>query len=185
MTNGAVTQLYDFANKTVGDILEGHAAGIGPMALADLEGNGTLSLFIGGRVVPGRFPDAPDSKILHSKAGEFHFDADASNAFEHLGMVVGAIWSDLNADGFPELILACEGGPIRVFRLERGKYLEVTESLGLGKYLGLWTGITVGDFDGDGRLDIVAGNWGRNTKYQSYLNRPIHFYWGDPDGDAF
>src|SRR5439155_15703793 len=86
---------------------------------------------------------------------------------------------DLDGDGLPELILACEWGPVRVFHNERGQLQEVTGQLGLDKYAGWWNGVTTGDFDGDGKMDIVASNWGRNTKYQRYLDQPLRIFSGD------
>lgn len=179
LTNGAAALVYDLESKSVLDVLPGQAACTGPLALADMEGEGHLDLFIGGRVVPGRFPEPAPSLLFRNVHGKFEMDRDACAAFARLGCVSGAIWSDLDGDGRPELIVACQGGPIRVFRWEPGRVHELTAALGLEKYLGLWNSVSVGDFDGDGRLDIVAGNWGRNTKYQSFRSQPIHYYYGD------
>ena len=97
-------------------------------------------------------------------------------------MVSGAVFSDLNVDGFPELILAGDWGPVRLFENTRGRLREVTEEQGLGGYRGWWNGVTTADFDGDGRLDIVASNWGRNHAQQEFLRDELRLYYGDISG---
>jgi hypothetical protein len=106
--------------------------------------------------------------------------------------VSAAVWSDLDGDGFPELILACEWGPLKIFRNDKGKLFPWNPAVGalnsqrstLNQLTGWWNSVNAGDFDGDGRMDIVAGNWGRNSKFQTYAAQPLRVYYGDLNGDG-
>jgi hypothetical protein len=121
----------------------------------------------------------------------------AGQRFEKAGLVSGAVFSDLDGDGRPELILACEWGPVRVFKNEAGKLIPWDAPVTLhsepetrnpvttlSRLTGWWNGVTTGDLDGDGRMDIIASNWGLNSGYRASRDEPRRLYYGDPNGDG-
>ncbi len=176
--------IYDFGNISAPKHLLAGNDSLGPIAVADVDGDGDLDVFVGGRFVPGHFPEPATSSLWLNENGELRRDRSLSAPFESLGLVSGATFVDLDGDGFPDLALALEWGPVRVFHNEHGVFKDVTTELGLAKMTGLWTGITAGDFDGDGRLDLAAGNWGRNTPYELCMPATLRLFYGDWNGDG-
>ncbi len=140
----------------------------GPLAMADVDADGDLDLFVGGRVVPGQYPNAADSQLWIQEADGFRASPVNGTPLMRLGLVSGAVWTDLNGDGYPELVVACEWGPVRVLANRQGRLQEATAAWGLSEYTGWWNGVAAGDFDGDGRMDLVASNWGQNHSYQPF-----------------
>lgn len=152
----------------------------GPVSAADYDRDGDLDLFIGSRSDPNRYPRTPESRLLRNEGGKF-VDAtmEVCEALRKPGMVSSSCWSDLNNDGWPDLILAIDYGPVRVFLNEEGS-LHVQE--GLGEKLGWWSSVTTADLDGDGRMDIIAGNAGLNTKYGTLgPGKTVEIYYGEMD----
>ena len=152
------------------------------MSVADVDGDDDLDIFLAGRIVPGRFPEPASSILLINENGVLKADAARSAPFLNIGMVSGSAFADVDGNGAADLILACNWGPVRVFLNQNGRFVEATRQLGLARFTGLWNGVTAADFDGDGKLDIAASNWGRNTHHQGRL--PWRIYYGDFSGSG-
>jgi hypothetical protein len=158
---------------------------IGPVAAGDIDGDGNLEIFAGGRVIPGRYPEAASSYILRLRGGELVVDAGLSAPFANLGLVSGGVFTDLTGDGLTELVLACEWGPLRVFGAKAGVLVERTAEFGLADYRGWWQSVAAADVDGDGKLDLIGGNWGLNSEYRcSREGEPLRMYYGDFNADG-
>ncbi len=179
---------YDFkhglartSKQIVGDI-----SSTGPMSMADYDGDGDLDLFVGGRSIPARYPEPASSKLYYNEDGVLKLDSLNSVQFKELGLVSGAVFSDFDGDGDADLILAVEWGPVTVFRNEDGAFANATTELGLGEYQGWWSGVTTGDLNEDGKLDIIATNWGLNSKYQNRYNyeHPLEIFYSDFDNNG-
>ena len=154
-------------------------------AAADFEGTGKVGLFVGGRVVPGHWPDSPRSFLYRNEGGRFVDVTDQlAPGLRNIGIVTAAVWADIDHDGRPDLLLATEWGPIVYFHNNGHEFDNWTEKAGLSERTGWWSSLAVADLNGDGRLDIVAGNVGLNTKYHASLAEPTIVFAGDLDGSG-
>lgn len=160
------------------DLPAGHSSA-STLAIGCLAPPAGLALFVGGGVDPGRYPFAKPSVLLRREADGWRYDAADSAALADVGLVNGAVWTDLDGDAVPELVLACEWGPIRVFASRRSRLVEITAELGLSELTGLWRGLASADLDGDGRMDLVAGNWGLNSAWATSADYPFTAYVGE------
>jgi hypothetical protein len=152
---------------------------VGAAAAADFEHSGRLGMFIGGRVVPGRYPQAPRSALLAWRDGRYtDVTAEFAPSLAAHGMVTAALWSDVDGDGWPDLLVAYDWGPVACYRNVNGKHFEdVTEKLGFASAgNGWWRSLASADFNGDGRPDYVVGNVGLNTRYHASAAEPAILY---------
>ncbi|AKD54220.1 VCBS repeat-containing protein [Spirosoma radiotolerans] len=142
---------------------------------ADVDGDGDRDLFIGARVVPGRYPEMPLSHLLlNDGKGHFLDVTSQQRALTQLGMVTDAAFADLTGDGRPELIVATDFGPVQVVSFPNGK-AKVLDQV-LPATTGCWNRLLVQDFDQDGKPDIVAANAGLNSQLQATTDRPLTLY---------
>ena len=158
----------------------------GPVAAADFDRDGSIDLFVGGRMIPGRYPVSPKSRILRNDGSGKFSDVTSEIAPQLLesGMATGAVWSDADNDGWLDLLVCYEWGPLRLFRNRNGVLEEATTAAGLAGYPGWWSGLSAGDVDNDGDIDYVASNFGLNSKYHASKEKPTMIYYGDFEGDG-
>jgi len=148
---------------------------VAAVAAADFDRDGRLDVFLGARVVPGKYPLTPRSALLRNQGGRFTDETDTlAPALREVGLVTSALWTDADADGWLDLLVATEWGHVRLFRNRDGTSLEdVTQTAGLADAgTGWWTSLACADFNADGRLDFVAGNVGLNTPYRASPEQP-------------
>jgi len=148
---------------------------------ADIDGDGAPDLFVGGRVVPGKYPLSPGSKLLHND-GKGHFTDETAKlapALDSLGMVTDAAWIDLNKDKHPDLVLVGEWMPIKVFINAGAKFNDASAQYIKFPSTGWWNRITVADLNSDGNPDLILGNQGTNNQFSASPQKPLTLYYKD------
>lgn len=150
----------------------------------DFDQDGDLDLFVGGRIVPGKYPFADRSFLLLNDNGKF---VDVTNRMcEDLlrpGIVNDAIWTDTDNDNKPDLLVVGEFMAVTVFRNTGSGFVKLTDT-GLESFPGWFNAVSGGDFDKDGDIDYVAGNLGLNNLYHASAERPLKVYAKDFDDNG-
>jgi len=158
----------------------------GCVRVGEVNGDGHPDLFVGGRVIPGQYPGTPPSYLLIND-GKGHFTdqvAVLAPGLGKAGMVTDAVWADMNGDGAQDLIVAGEWMPIAVYINHKGKLENRTRDYFDKEYSGWWNRLWVGDLDGDGKPDLVAGNLGLNSQCRADEGHPAELYYKDVDGNG-
>ncbi|MEM7012570.1 MAG: FG-GAP-like repeat-containing protein [Verrucomicrobiota bacterium] len=153
------------------------------VSAADFDRDGDLDLFIGVRSIIGAYPKPTTSRLLLNEEGRFR-DAteELAPSLIDLGLVTSATWSDYDNDGWIDLIIATDWGPIQFFKNQNGLLGSV--DVGIKDILGWWNAIAGADIDNDGDIDYVATNFGSNIQYQASNAAPALIFYGDMDGSG-
>ena len=160
--------------------LPGRGEACGVVFAADFDRDGAVDLFIGGRAIPGAYPQATPSRLLRNDGGRWvDVTAGSAPALAGAGLVTSGVWSDVDDDGWIDLLVTTEWGPVRLYRNDHGRLVERTAEAGLAGRRGWWRGIAAADVDGDGAMDYVVTNLGLNTRYQPGAETPCRLYFGD------
>jgi hypothetical protein len=156
---------------------------------ADYNHDGRPDLFISGRVDPGRYPSPVSSFIYRNdtRNGVARFTdvtASVAPALQKIGMVCDGVWTDVDNDGWPDLVLAGEWMPLTVLHNDKGVFRDMTGGTGVADRRGWWNSIVCGDFDNDGDIDYVVGNLGLNSFYRASDKYPVRVYGKDFDNNG-
>ena len=151
------------------------------IATADIDNDGDLDIFVGGNVVPGKYPETPFSYLLENDKGTFKdITSTAGKELKQYGIINDAIFTDIDNDKDPDLVIAGEWIPITVFKNNNGVFTKSPNET-IETKTGWWNSLLAHDFDNDGDLDLIAGNFGTNNKFHPSEKKPLHVYGKDFD----
>jgi hypothetical protein len=151
------------------------------VSVADIDNDGDQDLFVGNLASPAKY-GIPTTSYLYINDGKGHFTKAGDNIIPLylLGMVTAASFTDIDNDGWKDLIVTGEWMPVKVFKNNKGKFSPVD----IPASTGLWQSICTTDVNGDGFTDILAGNWGCNNKFWAGKNGPLKLYVKDFDNNG-
>lgn len=148
---------------------------------ADIDNDGDQDLFLGTLSSPSAY-GIPQSSWLYLNDGKGHFTKAANEiiSLDKIGIVTTAAFTDINKDGWNDLVVSGEWMPVKVYINLKGKFTEKD----IAKSTGLWQTIYTTDINGDGYDDLLAGNWGHNSKLSAGKDGPVKLYIKDFDNNG-
>jgi hypothetical protein len=151
------------------------------VSAADYDKDGDIDLFVGTRMINAKYGQSAQSNLfINDGTGGFKNQSKRyMPQVTELGMVTDSEWSDVNGDGYVDLLVTQDWGPVVVFKNERGRKLTKQEPVAGSE--GLWSCIKPADIDGDGDMDFVLGNFGLNSKIKASAESPAYLHVGDFD----
>ncbi len=152
------------------------------IAVVDFDNDGDLDLSITSDQIPHQFGKA-GRHYLFSNDGKGNFTdvtSKISPDFMAIGNAKDMKWIDLDGNGFKDVIIVGDWMPISIL-MNNGSSLESISNTGLEKTHGFWNSVIAHDFDQDGDMDFIAGNWGDNSKLRASEENPITLYSHDFD----
>ena len=153
------------------------------VSAADYDRDGDLDLFVGIRTIPFYY-GLPANGYLLQNDGKGNFTnvtGSIAPALQNLGMITDAQWLDLENDGDQDLVVVGEWLPIKVFRNDNGKLLDISSEAGLENTGGWWNALQVADINNDGLPDLIAGNHGLNSRFKASGEKPVTIHINDFD----
>jgi enediyne biosynthesis protein E4 len=150
---------------------------------ADIDHDGDLDLFVGGRLTPQSYPKTPESFILINQ-GKGVFAKANQPIISHLGMVTDALWVDMNKDDVKDLVVVGEWMPIKIFINQKGKLVDESAKWITQPMNGFWNKILAEDMDNDGDIDLIVGNHGQNSQIKVSESQPAEITFKDFDDNG-
>lgn len=154
---------------------------------ADVDGDGDLDVFIGGRVVTGKYGLTPSSYLLINN-GHGVFSDEGRRWFRssgYPGMVSDAKWLDLNGDKKLDLVLVGEWMAVTVLmQSSQCDFIDKTTAFGLADTSGWWNTLEADDMDNDGDIDLMVGNIGLNSRLRASVQHPVSILIRDIDNNG-
>jgi hypothetical protein len=133
----------------------------GGVALLDYDGDGWLDIyFTNGPSVAMALEGKKARSALYRNNHDGTFsDVAARAGVEYPCWAMGVAAGDYNNDGHPDLVVSCFGGVVLYRNNGDGTFTDVTKQAGLDKDTGWATGVTFGDYDGDGKVDLFVPHY--------------------------
>lgn len=149
----------------------------------DFDNDGIMELFVGIRLKPFLYGVPVSSYILENDGkGKFtNVTSQIAPELKDVGMVRDMLWEDVDGDGDKDMIVAGDWMSVKVFIQDQGRFTEKKDAFGDENTMGWWNCLASADLDGDGDMDLVAGNHGTNSRFKASPEKPVSMYVNDFD----